>query len=180
VAYIYCNYKEENEQTLANLIASLWLQLVVEKRKNRAFTERVKALHEKHNQYPKNTRPSLDEVFGILSAEALTFSRIFIVVDGLDECPERSEDLTPTRPNLVKKLRALLKANIMFTSRPLDISVYGIRKPIELTINADVSDVMAYVRRRIADEPVLSKWVHDNAELGRSITETIATKASKM
>ena len=79
VAYIYCNYKEQN-QTAINLVASLLQQLV---QGQSVISNDIIAIYRRHSR--KQTRPSFAEYSELLESEAHRFSKVFIVIDALDE-----------------------------------------------------------------------------------------------
>ncbi len=64
VASMYCNYKEQLEQTPVNLLAGLWMQLV---HRSNQLNDEVKSLYYKHAD--RNTLPTLTDVEKILSNE---------------------------------------------------------------------------------------------------------------
>ena len=111
VACIYCNYKEQIEQTVSNLVASLLKQIVQDRY---GASDNVKSLYELHNH--QSTRPTLDELTTALKSEIGAYSKVFIVIDALDEYPEDNG----IRLNLLKALRSLVgTVNLMVTSRDL-------------------------------------------------------------
>ncbi len=76
------------------------------------ISNHVKSLYECH--FVNNTRPTAEEVVQALRAEIATYSKVFIVVDALDECLEGSQR------DLVMQLGSLGSTiNFMVTSRPL-------------------------------------------------------------
>jgi hypothetical protein len=81
IAYIYCNFRRQEEQKIDNLLASLLKQLA---ENQPSLPGTVKEIYDQHKT--KRTRPSLEEVSRSLQAVTALYSRIFIVVDALDEC----------------------------------------------------------------------------------------------
>jgi len=61
IAYIYCNYKQQQEQKLVDLLKSLLKQLV---QKQPSMLESIKSLYERHRD--DRTSPSLDEISRVL------------------------------------------------------------------------------------------------------------------
>jgi hypothetical protein len=82
-------------QSPVNLIASLWAQLV---QNSGSLSSEVKDLYRTYIR--QRSPPTLSDVSKILQAEIGRFSKIFVVVDALDECPESN------RSALLKELRA--------------------------------------------------------------------------
>ena len=81
IAYIYCNFRQQQEQKPEDLLASLLKQLVQEQP---LIPEKVKSFYELHKN--KRTRPSLDEISQVLHFVVADYSRAFIIIDALDEC----------------------------------------------------------------------------------------------
>jgi hypothetical protein len=170
IACIYCDYKERDAQTLINLVTGLWAQLV---RNSDSLSTEVRDLYSTHIR--QNSSPTLDEVSKILQAEITRYSKIFVVIDALDEYPEGD------RSTLLKKLRELRPAiNLMVTSRYLDAIANDFKGSPQLEISANVEDVRAYIVGRISGEKRLSRFVSKDAALGEKIVKTVAGKAKKM
>jgi hypothetical protein len=81
MAYVYCNFQRQDEQKIDNLLASLLKQLAESKP---SLPGSVKDLYDQHKD--KRTRPSLEEIRGVLQSLAAMYSRVYFIVDALDEC----------------------------------------------------------------------------------------------
>lgn len=81
IAYLYCNFRQKDEQKAQDLLASLLKQLSEERS---SLPDSVKSLYNKQKE--KRTQPSLDEISRTLQSVAAVYSRVFIIVDALDEC----------------------------------------------------------------------------------------------
>jgi hypothetical protein len=84
IAYLYCSFQrhDDHSQKPESLLASILRQLA---QGLSSMPDSVGALYEKHRA--KGTRPSVDEISKALRSIAGHFSRFFIVIDALDECP---------------------------------------------------------------------------------------------
>ncbi|KAH8781602.1 hypothetical protein BGZ57DRAFT_977207, partial [Hyaloscypha finlandica] len=80
IAYVYCNYQPQQEQKPADLLSSLLKQLA---QKQPAMLIDVKNLYEHHRG--KGTRPSIDDIIRVLDSAIRLYSRVFIIIDALDE-----------------------------------------------------------------------------------------------
>jgi hypothetical protein len=138
VACVYCDYKlvKAKKQSAENLLASLWKDLAIN---NGPLSEVVKNIHEKNKG--RDSRPALNEVSKALHFEIGRYSKVFIILDALDECPEGD-----VRDNLVDELLALPKnAKLMVTSRPhLNIQQYfeGVNR---LEVRATENDLQTFL-----------------------------------
>lgn len=170
IACIYCNYKEEHMQSPANLIASLWAQLV---QNSGSLSSDVKDLHRSHIR--QRSPPTLSGVSKILQSEIGRYSKIFVIVDALDECPESN------RSAMLKELRALQPTiNLLVTSRFLDSIANDFEGATRLEISASAEDVQTYAIGRISREQRLSRFIGKDAALGKTIVETVVGSSKKM
>lgn len=80
-AYLYCNFRRQDEQKPVDLLASLLKQLLSEKPN---MPVSMRRLYEYHMN--KQTRPSFDEISKELHSVVAPYSKCFIIVDALDEC----------------------------------------------------------------------------------------------
>ena len=81
IAYIYCNFRRQDEQKAEDLLASLLKQL---SQCQSSLPDSVRSLHDGHKN--KRTRPTFDEISRALQSVAAMYSRVFIIIDALDEC----------------------------------------------------------------------------------------------
>ncbi|KAJ7453730.1 ankyrin repeat-containing domain protein [Mycena latifolia] len=171
VACMYLNHKEIEMQTPANLLASLWKQLVVGK----PMPPAVHKLHEDHHE--RGTRPSPDEVLKILHLAIGEYSKVYLIVDALDEYPEAP------RLKLLEYLSMAMTAptvKLMLTSRPhitLDSFFPGRRT---LDIDTTENDIRQYIDARIQKSPRLSKHVRTRPDLSEEIKSRILSNVKGM
>jgi hypothetical protein len=84
LAYLFCNYKSQVDQSLYNLVSALLKQLVQNQ------TDIAAPVTHLYNQYCKQKRrPSLDKIFTALLTVCSNHARVYIVVDALDECTDQ-------------------------------------------------------------------------------------------
>jgi len=173
-AVIYNDYKEQDDQTVANLIGSILQQ--VAQRKSGVSTE-IMALYEKHTRI--STRPSVNELSRLIRAEIDDFSRVFIFVDAIDECSEANG----VRRELLEQLRDFLqhpKIRLMITSRHGSGVKETFTNIFELDIMAHDGDLRRYIRARIPKEPRLARHVKTDGALQELIINTLVANAKGM
>jgi Cdc6-like AAA superfamily ATPase len=138
-AYVYCNFRRQDEQKIDSLLASLLKQLV---KYQPSLPGSVKTLYNSHKD--KQTRPSLDEISGALQSVVAAYSRVFIIIDALDEC-QISDGCRQRFLAGLFNLQAKCGANLLVTSRP----ILSIEKEFEgntmLEIRASEEDVRRYL-----------------------------------
>ncbi|KIL92993.1 hypothetical protein FAVG1_04174 [Fusarium avenaceum] len=81
LAYIYCNIERRDQQTPEELFACILKQLA---ECLPSLPAAVQSLYDTH--WSERTRPSLQQILDTLQAVIIEFSRVFIVIDALDEC----------------------------------------------------------------------------------------------
>jgi hypothetical protein len=139
IAYVYCNFRRQNEQKIDDLLASLLKQLA---ECQPSLPDSVKDLYDLHKT--KRTRPSLEEISRALHSMAAIYSRVFIVVDALDECQvsdgRRTRFLTE-----IFSLQDKTGANIFATSRFIPEIAEKLSGSTSLEIRACSQDVRRYL-----------------------------------
>ena len=139
IAYLYCNFRRQDEQKADDLLASLLKQLSQERA---SLPDNVKALYERHKD--ERTRPSFDEISRTLQSVTALFSRVFIIIDALDEC--RTTDGCRTRLLTTTFLaQAKSRVNIFATSRLLPEVTERFEGSMSLEIRATEEDVRRYL-----------------------------------
>lgn len=164
IAYIYCNFRRQDEQKAEDLLASLLKQLA---QSRSSLPEDVKFLR---NKYKDNrTRPSLDEISKSLQSVAALYSRVFIIVDALDECQTirgcRARFLTE-----IFTLQAKCGTNLLATSRFIPEIVERFDGSALVEIRANPEDVGRYVDAHISNLP---SFVRSNPDLQDEIKTKI-------
>jgi hypothetical protein len=169
-ACIYCNYKEENKQTVPGFIASLLKQVIQDQPQ---ISAGVKSFYEHHKR--QGTRPTLQEFTKEFQLRTKRYSRVFIVIDALDECLERD------RAYLITQLQALSSTvSLMVTSRPLTSIKRLFKGATSLNICADDEDVRRYIAGRINRDSRLGVLLQGNSALQDTVVDKIIAKAGGM
>lgn len=170
VAYIYCNYKEQN-QTAINLAASLLQQIV---QGQPVVSDDIITIYNQHRR--KQTRPSLAEYLKLLQSEIHHFSKVFIVIDALDECLDR-EGIRSFLPEL-QKLPP--NTHLLVTSRYIRDIEHEFEKAARLEIYARDEDVKSYVEARMGEQHQLVRHIEADPTLRSTISDAIVQKANGM
>ncbi|KFY94788.1 hypothetical protein V500_03053, partial [Pseudogymnoascus sp. VKM F-4518 (FW-2643)] len=111
IAYLYCNFRQNDEQKAKGLLASVLKQLAQDLY---PLPESVKSLYDSHKE--RRTQPAFNEILSTLQSVAALYSRVFIVVDALDEC-QASDGCRTKLLTEIFALQAKFRANIFSTSR---------------------------------------------------------------
>lgn len=144
IAYIYCNFQQQQQQTPEDLLLSLLKQLL---QKRSPIPESIRTLHERHRR--EHTRPSRTEILEALKSVGAEYTRVLIIVDALDECGvsdgERREFVSA-----IFNLQRKTEANLFVTSRFNDAIVRLFHSALSLQIRANEEDVLSYLDRQMS------------------------------
>jgi len=139
IAYLYCNFRRQQEQKPANFLASLLKQLI---QRRPSLPEDVTSLYRRHND--ERTRPSFNEISRVLHSVVADYSKTFIIIDALDECQASDGD----RKRLLSEifnLQAKTGASLLTTSRFIPEIEKEFKGSISLEIRASDEDVQRYL-----------------------------------
>ena len=171
IAYMFCDYRKPDEQTLVNLFGSLLRQLVEQQISISDDVKNLCSLHQK-----QKTRPGLEEVLKVLKSELTEFAAIFVVIDALDECA----DDYGVRQRLIEEIHDLKTStslNLMTTSRPIPHIVSQFPDVISLEIRASEKDIESYLNAQMTRLPMCVK---KSKELQESIINSIVKSVDGM
>ena len=172
IAYIFCNFRKEYEQSPADLLTSLLKQLS----RQQPLPECVTNMHARHQV--QRTRPSLDEILDALQIVIANYKKVFIVIDALDECQLTDRGWVKLLSEIFQ-LQERGRVNIFATSRFVD----EVRKEFErrgssfLNIHARNEDVREYIEGR---KSILPSFVLDKPELVNKVMARIVEAVDGM
>ncbi|KAH6971480.1 nucleoside phosphorylase, partial [Ilyonectria sp. MPI-CAGE-AT-0026] len=171
IAYIYCSHQQKNQQTIEDLIASLLKQLATPQA---ALPSAVTELYRRHKY--KGTRPLLEEYLSALHSVSALYTKIFIIVDALDEF----QDDDGRRREFLRELfnlRDKCGAHVFATSRFMPDIVDQFRGCSTLEIRANTNDIKKYLEENMTD---LSIAMSPGCQLWDDIINEITDAASGM
>jgi Cdc6-like AAA superfamily ATPase len=169
IAYLYCDFRQQ--QGVEDLLSNLLKQLA---QKQPSIPDGVQDLYNQYKNQPK--RPSLDEVSRALHSVSKLYSKVFIIVDALDECQDTDKCRT-TLLSEIFKLQERQRANIFSTSRFIPEILERFKEGISLKIRASDKDVRAYLASHIERLP---SFVLSNPDLQNEIKATISKDVDGM
>ena len=170
VCYFYCHYNKRDQHTAVNLLGSFLRQLATN---HEHIIPLVMKLHEKSQKEDRNCRPSLPDDTQILSKILLTFDKVYIVLDALDECSadERDKFICVTQK---------LPLQLLVTSKhiPDILELFEGVHPLE--IRANDNDIESFIQSRIEAKWELARLVRNDRTLSEDIVGHITTQADGM
>jgi AAA domain len=164
IAYIYCNFKRQNEQNVEDLLASILKQLA-QGRPN--LPESIRLLYKQCKL--KNSRPSVNDMVAALESVAAQCSQVFVLVDALDEC-RVSDNCRVNLLSAISDFQAKCGVNLFATSRSIPDITENFKQDLNVEISANEKDVQRYVQGHINELP---RFVRRDLELQREIGSEI-------
>jgi hypothetical protein len=158
IAYLYCNFRRQDQQEANDLLASLVRQLA---QSQPSLPSNVKELYDRHKA--KRSRPSLDEVSRCLQSVVSMYSRVFIVVDALDEC-QVSDGCRTRFLTEILGLQDKRGVNIFATSRFIPEIVNEFEGSTQVEIRASERDVRTYLDHQMSPRRAFLKKNHELQE----------------
>lgn len=138
IAFLYCSYNKREEQKGLDLLSALLKQLI---QQQPDIPQLVKDLYDHYLKIP--TRPSFEDISkSLLTTIKTCYSRVFIVVDALDECEGRARaDLLSE----IRDLQAQSDTKLMVTSRLIAEITQEFKEDISFEIRARKEDIEQYL-----------------------------------
>ena len=159
IAYLFCDIKVQDQKP-EDLLANLSKQLV----KEGSVPDNVMDLFNRCKA--KRKPPSLEEISKVLSSVISSYSRVFIVVDALDECQAKC------RMKFLERLspQTETEVNIFATSRFIPEVVKAFEGKASLEIRASKEDVEKYLDENLS-QLQRSKSLQNEikAEIGKAV-----------
>lgn len=164
IAYLYCNFRRHDDQKINDLLASLLKQLA---EWQPSLPGSVKELYDRHKT--KRTRPSLDEISRSLEIVTTLYSRVFIIIDALDEYQEAGSCRTRLL-SVISNLQIKNKVNLFATARNIPDIKKNFENCLQLEIRADHGDIRSYLDQHM---PELPDFISEDISLQTEIKTNI-------
>jgi hypothetical protein len=171
VAYVYCDYKAQEEQNASSMLAAIVKQLV---QARPLVAEPVERLHKKH--YDCGTKPSIEEIFKTAQEVVAKYSTIYIVIDALDECRDR-DGTGRLFLGRLQALRAGKDIRLLATSRFIPEIEAELKGAETLEIQASNEDVRRFVAGQMYRLP---QCIQQDSSLQKMVEEKIAERTDGM
>jgi hypothetical protein len=172
ILQLYLTKHDKGEQTSSQLLANLTRQLIEQ---SKHVSPELLSWYNRH--LDTATRPLANEYMNIIMDVSTGFERIYIVIDGLDECTEQIRfDLLRTVNEVMHKTSCWL----LVSSRRIDAVGVGLKNPLVLNVQARPEDVELYLWRCVWQMASLQGSVARHTDIMAKIIEAIIAKASGM
>lgn len=172
-AAIYCDYKDQTNQTTLNLIGSITKQVI---QGQSSFFKPLEDLYETLRQ--RSALPTLKDYERLLLSACRAFQNVFLVVDALDELPlDRRKALLPILVNLQQQQLA----RVLVTSRPHAQDIQrAFKQQTKLEIRASNEDVQQLIRTHMDEDEDLFDAMDNDEKMKEEVIETMAAAAQGM
>ena len=183
LSIFYCDFRDTNKQNARNLLSSILLQL---SHQSDAFSQALSSAYTTHDNGSR--QPSIDALLGCLKSMLKLSEQgpLYLVIDGLDECPSSSGCPTPREQVLVvlQELIDLRLPHVHFciSSRPEidirgvleDLAVYNVQLHEQAGQN---QDIVSYINDFVWSDSRMRRWREEDKQL---VIETLTRRAGGM
>ncbi|KAL9581706.1 MAG: hypothetical protein Q9203_005787 [Teloschistes exilis] len=139
VEAVYCNFKDQEQQTLENLLTSVCVQLLQE---SSTLPSKLMDLYETCSS--KGIRPGLQKILPVFRDAVNACGLVYLVVDALDECMEE------VRNDFISNMIAIsLNLKLLVKTRYIDSIMNRFTSSPQLQVRTDSGDLNKYIRSRI-------------------------------
>ena len=166
LAYFYCDGNDSRKQDSRYILGSFVRQLLP---KSSVLSEEgtgvAQKLHETHKDRGLNHKLLLQDLEHCVQKMMSVFSRVYLVIDGIDEIAERQHILS-----FINSLQRSVKVHLLVACRPLlDIEKH-LCNTLRLNIEANLvlEDIETYIQWRLNNDqkfkrikPSLKKTIYD-------------------
>ena len=183
LAFFYCDFREDQKRHRRGLLSSLLVQLC---RQSDVYCDALSQFYLAHDhgtQHASDTELAhcLKQLLALLGQPT-----VYIIIDGLDECPVMVGLSSPREEvlDLVEELVRLQAPNmrICVTSRP-EADIELVLNPLAFRAvslhaeNGQVQDIEDYIKFVVSTDRNMKKWRKEDKEL---VIEVLTRKASGM
>jgi hypothetical protein len=172
-AFFYFSFSDERKQSDSDLLRSLVAQL--------GWREPGLSMLRQAYSDAKRSVPGPDELVKILLASMRSCSKVYLLIDALDECPEDHETLQSVLARIERLTHDAPNLRVLATSRELNrirMSMEALSaEPLRVTTRALDDDIQLYLAKEISRDPSLCEL---SPEMRTLIESTIASKADGM
>ncbi|KAJ7577172.1 hypothetical protein C8J56DRAFT_764104, partial [Mycena floridula] len=149
---------------------------LVETQTHKSISDHLFSLHK--TCVSQKRRPTIPELMDALRQKAQSYSRVYIVVDALDECSDRAQNLfISTKPDA--GLHSLSDTIwLLITSRNILSISQALEDRTHLDIQAQHQDLQTYIKGPILGDNRLKRLIKGDAVLETETINEIITKAA--
>lgn len=176
VAFFFCDYKEERTPLPVNILSALAYQIAIQREEAYVMLEQYYKDLNPEIGLPRN--PTIHGLQHTIRHMTSLFQQVYIVVDGIDECGDSTEDVLDTLCDVAGHVdnifMALLSRDEHHIRERLEYEYTG------LQIEAHTVDIMEFVTSEIEDRIRKRRLRIDDLQLKGDIVEGLVNDAKGM
>lgn len=153
-------------------MASILQQLISDKQ---SFLSDLKILYAQHIK--ENTRPSVPDIVSLLQDVVLSYSKVFIIIDALDEYTD-ADDVRFILLTELKKLQHRMCLLVM--SRPIPDLEEPLEGATRVNVEASLIDIKNYLLQRLESTRSMQRHLTEEPSLRDKIVSIIVQKIKGM
>jgi hypothetical protein len=174
MAFIYCNYKESQAQSIEYFLRATARQLI---ERGKVIPECVSNLYQKHRG--KATVPNQEECLHLLQSLCSNSGEVYIVIDSLDECVQKDGKHFWTE--LILQLKSSIRnLHLLCTSRHMNDPKGILQNATKIEIRASDADLHTYIKIKTNSSDNLVDFFKQDPELQQNIITVISSKSDGM
>ena len=176
VAFIYCDYRDRNIQTINNLTSSLILQPMQD---TDSFPPSVWKFRQQCRS--RHRDPTLEEKLALLKEVTQRLSKIFIIVDALDEYSEADEQDDDHGYPFLEALQEIShNVHLMVTARPFAFLKKTFQGAFCTEISASIDDLRLYAQSRMRIGTRFGDRVRKDTSLHHDVLSAVCARGCRM
>ena len=173
LGFFHCAHDKPESQSLVNMLSSLVVQVGYQ---DLAAFEILETYYDELHPKSGLQRPAeVARLFEVAGNMASKFAKVFIVIDGLDECGKSTEQIAKQIGNLFRRSPNISAA--VFSRDEVEIREHLTEGFKHIAIDAHKEDLELYVRAEMESRTHLSRFEPD---LKREIREGLINRAQGM
>ncbi|KAK7413685.1 hypothetical protein QQX98_007467 [Neonectria punicea] len=173
VSYAFCDYKNPDTYLPENIIAALAVQLA--QQSEDAFDLLEEYFDILHPENQLQMQPKREDLLDLMQSMADVYDKVFVVVDGLDECGDHVSQMTQSLKSLADRSETISAAFFSRKEEEIREKLEGEFEHIEVA--AHTKDLEDYTLANVNKRKVLKKLEVTNPALHKDILTTLVKDA---
>ncbi|KAM0344975.1 hypothetical protein ACHAPU_006854 [Fusarium lateritium] len=176
VCYAFCDYKNANTCLPENIVSALAVQLGLQGEEAFDLLEEYYDMLHPDESLP--TQPKLDDLLELVECMAEVYEKVFVIVDGLDECGSHVSRMTQALKSVTDRSGTVSAAFFSRKEEEIREELEGQFEHIE--VSAHTKDLEDYTLAEVGKRRVLKRLEETNPVLYKDILHTLVQGAQGM
>ncbi|KAF5559913.1 hypothetical protein FNAPI_4493 [Fusarium napiforme] len=176
VCFAFCDYKNPDTCLPENILAALAVQLGLQGEE--AFDLLDEYFDMLHPDDKLPTKPRLDDLMELVGSMSELYEKVFVIVDGLDECGDQVARMTLSLKAIVDGSETVSSA--FFSRKEEEIREQLAEGFEHIEVSAHVRDLEDYTLAEVSKRKVLKSIERTNPDLYKDILHTLVHGAQGM